>query len=315
MVFESSHKQHKQFDVADMPDLTNKVAIVTGGNGGIGYETCLALVSHNARVYMAARSEKKAADAIAAIKAKVPRADLVWLKMDLMDLASVKAAAEEFQRKETRLDILINNAGVMAGPHEISKNGFETQFQTNHIGHFLFTLLLLPVIKATAALPLTGVRIVNVSSLAHHFTRGTMTFETLENVNQSFGSAWLRYGQSKLANLLFTKGLQQRLEEKNIYVNAVHLGLINSGLWSSGNLISRVSSAFGSLTMITPYKGALTQLYCATSPEIEEKQYRGQFFKAIAQHATPTSQAQNQTLVDNLWSLSEKILREKNFLQ
>ncbi|KAI8588094.1 short chain dehydrogenase [Geranomyces variabilis] len=304
----------KQFDAADIPDLTGKVAIVTGGNGGIGAETCLALVRHNARVYMAARSESKATKAIAEIKAKVPTADLIWLKMDLMDLASVKAAAEEFTQRETRLDILINNAGVMAGPHEISKDGFETQFQTNHVGHYLFTRLLLPIIKSTAALPLTSVRIVNVSSLAHYFTRGTMTFETLEDVNQDFGSAWLRYGQSKLANLLFTKALQQRLDEKNIYVNAVHPGLINSGLWSSGNLISRVSSAFGSLTMISPYKGSLTQLYCATSPEIEEKQYRGQFFKAICQHATPTAQAQDQKLADNLWNLSEKVLQEKNLL-
>ncbi|KAJ3024268.1 hypothetical protein HKX48_003093 [Thoreauomyces humboldtii] len=306
----------KHFEAADIPSLTGKVAIVTGGNGGIGYETCLELVKHDARVYMAARTEKKAVEAIRKIKEQVPQAELVFLKLDLMDLASVRSAADDFIAKESRLDILICNAGVMAQPHEISKDGFETQFQSNALGHILFTRLLMPVIKSTAASdPSSSVRIVNVSSLAHYFTTSTMTFDSVETVNQPYGSAWLRYGHSKLANLLFTLSLQQKFEEKNIFVNAVHPGLINSSLWSSGNLISRLSTAFGSLIMITPEKGALTSLYCATSPDIEEKQYRAQFFKDVAKHTAPTSQARDQKLADNLWELSDKVLTEKGFLQ
>ncbi|KAJ3009880.1 hypothetical protein HKX48_007714 [Thoreauomyces humboldtii] len=309
----------KQWDASEMPSRAGMVAIVTGGNTGIGYESVLHLALKDCRVYMAARSEEKAAVAIQKIKDQKADAQVEWLKMDLLDLASVKAAAEAFLAKEKRCDILINNAGIMGWPYELSKDGVESQFQTNHLGHFLFTRMLLPTLIATSKLPGTSVRIVNVSSLAHKQTRSIMTFDTLENVNQTFGSTWLRYGQSKLANILFTNALDRKLAGEKIFANSIHPGVINSELGrgpaaSYGKIFASVYDVMSKALMTTVYQGSLNQLYCATSPEIEEKGYRGKYFTPVGKLTELGSQASNETLADNLWNLSEKVLAEKGFL-
>ncbi|KAI8908707.1 short chain dehydrogenase [Powellomyces hirtus] len=310
----------KHFEATDIPDQTGKVVIVTGGNTGIGYETCLHLAEHNATIYMAARTESRAMAAMQKIKEKNPNAKVHWLKMDLMDLSSVKDAAEEFAKKETRLDVLVNNAGIMGCPYELSKDGIDVQFQTNHLGHYLFTRLLEPVLTSTSRLPDTSVRVVNVSSMAHKMANSSMKFDTFENVNQQYASTWLRYGQSKLSNILFTKALAKRWGNEKIFVNTLHPGVINSELGrgpaaSYGRVVSWFYDVLGSITLINTYQGSLTQLYCAASKEIEEKNYRGQYFIPYAKHSQPTAQAQDEKLADNLWELSEKILVEKGFLK
>ncbi|TPX70407.1 hypothetical protein SpCBS45565_g01724 [Spizellomyces sp. 'palustris'] len=309
----------KHFEAKDIPDLSGKVAIVTGGNTGIGYQSVLHLADHNAKVYLAARTEARALEAIAKVKEQIPHANVVWLKMDLMDLASVKEASKQFKEKETRLDILLNNAGIMAVPYEISKDGLEVQFQTNHMGHFLFTHELLPTLISTSKLPGSSVRIVTVSSMAHNIFAGTYQFETLEQVNRDHGSTWSRYAQSKLANILFTTGLEKHLKNEKIFANSLHPGAVDTELSrgptaSYGKLLGGIYSAFSKVALVSSYKGALTSLYCATSPEVEEQSFRAKYFVPIAKVATPSAQAQDEKLADQLWDLSVNFLKEKGFI-
>ncbi|KAI8820669.1 short chain dehydrogenase [Fimicolochytrium jonesii] len=306
----------KQWDATQLPDLSGKVAIVTGGNTGIGYETALHLAGHNAKVYIAARTESRAKAAIEKIKHAHPKAQVEWLPLDLLHLKSVKQAAEDYLRKESRLDILVNNAGIMAPPFELSADGVEIQFQTNHLAHFLFTHALLPTLLATSKQPGSSVRIVNVASRAHEMASKDMRYESLEQVNKDWGSTWARYAQSKLANVLFTRKLAQKLEGEKIFVNAVHPGVIATELSrgpaaSYGKLVGTLFDGIGALFLLTPYKGALTQIYAAGSTEIETNNVRAQYLWPIAKIGEPTALAKDQERADNLWNLSEKILTDK----
>ena len=160
----------KQWTFDKLPDLTGRVAVVTGGNTGIGKSTCRVLSEHGAKVYVAARTPSRAQGAIDEIKSVVPKADIHFLQLDLQSFQSVKDAAASFKSQEKRLDILVNNAGIMANPYEETKDGNESQFQTNYLSHFLFTRELLPVLQETAKKQPEGtVRIVNLSSTGHNF--------------------------------------------------------------------------------------------------------------------------------------------------
>ena len=184
-----------KFTAECIPDQKGKIAIVTGGNAGIGYETVLHLAKKNAKVYMASRSAAKAEKAIAQIKQQEPLANVEFLALDLQDLSSVKKAAAEFSLKETQLDLLINNAGIANVPFALSKDGIESQFATNHLGHFYFTQLLIPLLLKSDRVP----RIVNVSSVAHTFTdkRGILD---LNDTNDAKSLSSLgRYAQSKVS--------------------------------------------------------------------------------------------------------------------
>lgn len=201
-----------------IPDLSGKTAIVTGGNTGIGYETISELVKNGAKVYLAARSEARAVDAIRKIEAGKPKGSVKWLKIDLQDLQSVKSAAQEFSKADHRLDILYLNAGIMAGPYKLTSDGIETQMQTNHVSHFLFTNLLIPKLEASS-----DPRVIAISSQGHNlFSAGADSFGSLKELNNDLGSTWKRYGQSKLSNILFARGLGQR--HPKILANACHPG-------------------------------------------------------------------------------------------
>ncbi|KAK0756229.1 hypothetical protein N5P37_011144 [Trichoderma harzianum] len=145
-----TRQKEEEFQVADMPNLSGYVAIVTGGNSGIGYETTRELANHGARVYIASRSKTRVDEAIRAMKTGNSGLDIHFLKLDLQDLQSIKTTAEKFSPKETRLDILINNAGIMACPYELTKDGYELQWQTNFLGHHAFTMCLLPLLRSAA---------------------------------------------------------------------------------------------------------------------------------------------------------------------
>jgi len=306
----------------NMPDLTGKVAVVTGGNTGIGKEIVRELALHNARVvYMASRTESRALAAIEEMKTRdeaIKKADNVkFLKLDLADLKSCREAANAILEKEDRLDILINNAGIMATPYEITADGFELQFQSNHLGHFAFTIPLLPLLIKTSKDPNTSVRIVQVSSHAHFFATKSqdIKFDTIESVNRDFGP-WKRYGQSKLANILFAKELSERLKDERIFSNATHPGSVNTEL-NRGIMASYpylplkpLVWAFGWLIK-TPYQGATTPLYAATATEIEEKNWRGEYFVPMAQLSKPNELAQDAQLAKDLWAFSERVLEEK----
>ena len=203
------------FNLNNMPDLSGKNAIVTGGNTGIGYETCKNLAKKGANVYMASRSEEKALIAIAQIKKETGK-DVEFLRVDLQDLNQTRKAAEGFVKKNVPLDILINNAGIMACPFAKTVDGWETQFATNHLGHFQFTSALMPSINKAKS-----PRIVNVSSHAH--LRSPECGIDFENINnETKYNTMIRYGQSKLANLLFSLSLSKKYPK--LVVNSVHPG-------------------------------------------------------------------------------------------
>ncbi|KAI8447187.1 hypothetical protein BY996DRAFT_1047640 [Phakopsora pachyrhizi] len=209
-----------QWDASHIPDLTDRVAIVTGGNTGIGYITCLELARHGAKVYMACRVQSRAETAIEKIKQEVPDAKMEFLFFDLTILSTAKKAAQEFSSKESRLDILVNNAGIMNTPYQLSPDGIELQ-ACNGTGHFALTAQLLPILKKTdSTVSDSHVRIVNISSIAHYFLLNP-DFSSLESLNKHNKTRWDRYANSKLSNILHINELQKALQGTNIHCIAV----------------------------------------------------------------------------------------------
>ncbi|GAA5869616.1 hypothetical protein JCM16303_000525 [Sporobolomyces ruberrimus] len=299
----------------DLPDLTGKVAIVTGGNAGLGKITVQNLHAKGCKVYLAARSQEKAQEAIDEINSNTPgkEASLIFLPFDMTDLKSIRQAAETVKEKEQRLDILVANAGVMAWPYKIA-NGVEVQFW-NHLGHFAFVDHLLPLMKRTAqSSGTTSVRIVNVASLGHALAPANPDLSSIDGANQQYGSTWKRYGLSKLANILFTVALQDRVKNDNIRVNACHPGnvhtTLNRGPQESYGLLARLFVKTERFFLMAPKDGAKTQTYLAASTEVDEKDYRGKYFTPIATEIEPTKQAQDKSLAEQLWKLSEDFLKE-----
>lgn len=202
----------------DIPDQTGRVAVVTGANTGLGFETARALAEHGATVVLAVRDAEKGRQAAARISG-----DVTVQELDLTSLESVRAAAADLHGTHTGIDLLINNAGVMYPPKQTTRDGFELQFGTNHLGHFAFTGLVLDLL-----LPVQGSRVVTVSSLAHR-ARAAIQFDDLQSERDY--SRVAAYGQSKLANLMFTYELQRRLGSLSTTISvAAHPGLANTDL-------------------------------------------------------------------------------------
>ncbi|OBT69659.1 hypothetical protein VE03_00977 [Pseudogymnoascus sp. 23342-1-I1] len=268
-----------------LPELKEKVFIVTGGNSGIGYCTVAHLAEHGAHVYMCARSPKKGTSAIADIKKMHPSAKIDLLQMDLMDLASVVAAAKHFLTRETALHGLINNAGIMATPFEMTKDGHEAQWQTNYLSHWVLTEQLLPLMLRTARTLSPGsVRIVNLTSSGHlSAPTGGINFGDLSLKDSG---SWPRYGQSKLANILHTNTLHKTYGpgspsaqngEGEIWVSSVHPGMVETNLANSlgesGSPMSSIFSVFRMFGLVWPAdKGSYTSLFCAASQDMTPEQ-------------------------------------------
>ena len=264
----------KKWTADDIPDLTGKVIVVTGGNSGIGYEAALQLAGKGAHVVLACRDLAKAAAAIDSIKASHRNASLEAMALDLASLASVRTFAQEFLAKHGKLDVLCNNAGVMALPYRKTADGFEMQFGTNHLGHFALTGLLLEPLLATK-----GARVVNVSSTAHRM--GKMRFDDLQ-WEHGYGK-WAAYGQSKLANLLFTYELQRRLEAigADLISVACHPGYAATNLQAAGprmqgsSLLESLVALSNRLFAQSAAMGALPTLYAATAADVNGGDYIG----------------------------------------
>src|ERR1700722_17699441 len=192
-----------KWTASDIPDQTGRVAVITGANTGLGYETAAALADRGAQVVLAVRNLDKGKDAAARITAQSPGANVALQDLDLTSLDSIRAAAEQLRAEHDRIDLLINNAGVMWTPKSTTKDGFELQFGTNHLGHFAFTGLLLDRL-----LPVAGSRVVTVSSIGHRLL-ADIHFDDLQWEHRYNRVA--AYGQSELSNLLFTYELQRRL--------------------------------------------------------------------------------------------------------
>jgi NAD(P)-dependent dehydrogenase (short-subunit alcohol dehydrogenase family) len=249
----------------DIPDQTGRVAVITGSNTGLGYETAAALAHHGAHVVLAVRNLDKGKDAATLIQRRSPNASVALQELDLTSLDSIRAAAEQLRSDHDRVDLLINNAGVMMTPKSTTKDGFELQLGTNHLGHFVFTGLLLDRL-----LPVSGSRVVTVSSMGHRI--GRIRFDDLQS-DRSYSRAGA-YGQSKLANLLFTYELQRRLASHGTTIAvAAHPGSSTSEL--SRNVPRLVQIAFKPLELQGADMGALPTLRAATDPAVLGGQYYG----------------------------------------
>jgi NAD(P)-dependent dehydrogenase (short-subunit alcohol dehydrogenase family) len=298
---------------AQIPPQNGKLAWVTGANSGIGYHAALQLARAGAGVILACRDSVKAEAARNRILAQVPTAQVEVMQLDLASLASVRAAAASFLATRRRLDLLINNAGVMALPQRrLTPDGFELQLGTNHFGHFALTGLLLPAIlqSSTAAPP----RIVTVSSIAH---RGaTMDFD---NLNWENGyKPWPAYRRTKLANLLFGFELHRRLQRANQSAMSivVHPGVSNTNLFAAGPGTGRGPAAILAPLVIrvigqSDAQGALPTLYGATAPEAESGHFYGPHgfrqMRGFPVEVRAEAQAYNEELAARLWQVSEQL--------
>eukprot|EP00045_Choanoeca_perplexa_P006634 m.57188 g.57188 ORF g.57188 m.57188 type:complete len:312 (+) comp13711_c0_seq1:191-1126(+) len=296
----------------DVQSLDGKVVLVTGGNGGLGFENCRALHKAGATVIMAARSKERCESAVEAIvKTNVDcSADKIkYALVDLADLDSIKSFAIKMKEEHTKLEILINNAGVMALPQGTTKQGFETQMGINHLGHYALTLELMPLLlKSDAA------RIVQVSSLMHK-QASKLQLEAITK-NDSY-SKWDIYAQSKLANLLFVSELARRLaaaDITNVTAVASHPGYSNTDLQSKvggfqGWLMRYVANPLFAQSSV---KGALPTLYAAVTPDLAPDTYVGpssigELYGAPQPNAVKSLLAQDQALAEALWNKSQEL--------
>ena len=297
----------KKWDKTDIPDLSGKTAIITGANSGTGYEVSKALAGKGAEVIMACRDVEKGELAEAKIKEEFPKSSLKFMVLDLADLSSVKNFANMFHEKNNSLDILCNNAGVMATPQVKTKDGFELQFGTNHLGHFALTGLLLDKLLGTSKS-----RIVNVSSIAH--MGGIIDFDDL--MNEKKYSRFPTYSQSKLANLLFTYELQRRLETNGCNTISVgsHPGLSRTNLGASGfgygkgKILKSIIGFFAKLTCQSAAMGALPILYASTSLDVNGGEYIGprgfREFWGYPKKVESSKDSHDEEIAEKLWSIS-----------
>ncbi len=292
----------------DIPDQTGRVAIVTGANIGLGYESALALARKGAQVVIASRDETKGQNAVSKLKQQVAGAKVEFIKLDLANLTSVRGFVHEFKTGYGRLDILMNNAGVMAIPRRETADGFEMQLGTNHLGHFALTGLLLDWLLKTPAS-----RVVNTTSGAHVY--GRFHFDDPQ-LQQNYGR-WKAYGQSKFANVLFTFELQRRLAAagQNTLSLTAHPGYAHTNLQatSATAVNSRLEQAFytilGPVMSQSAAMGALPQLYAATAPEAKGAEFYGPRFylRGYPVLANATAKAYDEETASRLWKLSEEL--------
>jgi NAD(P)-dependent dehydrogenase (short-subunit alcohol dehydrogenase family) len=280
--------------------LDGKTVVITGANTGIGKVTAMDLSKRGARVVMLCRDMEKAEGAAEEIR-KATEGEVVVHKLDLASLASVRECAEQLGNSLEKIDILINNAGIMACPEMRTKEGFEMQIGTNHFGHFLLTNLLLPLLKKAAP----TARIVNVSSMAH--TRGHMLWDDI-NWEKTPYNAIQAYGQSKLANILFTKELARKGEGSGVNAYSLHPGVINTELGR------HLKDTFGPMVCVwklampfikTAESGANTTIYCAVDESIAD--HNGRYYSDCAEKQ-PAPQAEIIEDAKKLWEVSEQLV-------
>ncbi|HTQ16842.1 SDR family NAD(P)-dependent oxidoreductase [Mycobacterium sp.] len=293
-----------KWTTADIPDQSGRVAVITGANTGLGYETAAALAEHGAHVVLAVRNLDKGKDAAAAITAKSPGADVALQELDLTSLESVRTAADQLRADHDHIDLLINNAGVMWTPKSTTKDGFELQFGTNHLGHFAFTGLLLDRL-----LPVAGSRVVTVSSVGHRI-RADIHFDDLQ-WERSYNRV-AAYGQAKLANLLFTYELQRRLAPRGTTIAAAaHPGGSRTELMRNlPSVVARASVVIEPLLQDAAM-GALPTLRAATDPQVLGGQYYGPdgfgqqrgYPKVVGSSA----KSHDVDVQRRLWAVSEKL--------
>jgi NAD(P)-dependent dehydrogenase (short-subunit alcohol dehydrogenase family) len=295
------------WSATDIPDQTGRTAVVTGANGGLGLETARELARKGAHVVMAVRNQQKAQAAVSDIAEGVPGASLELVALDLSSQASVRQAAEQILKQHDRVDMLVNNAGVMAIPERKTVDGYEMQLGVDHLGHWTLTALLLPALLACP-----GARIVTVTSTAHHIGRA------LDPVNPHLEGryrSWRAYGQAKLANFHFGLGLHRQFTRVGASAASLiaHPGLSNTDLQAvsvreTGGTSQRFFHVLAERTGTSPAQGALSQLRAATDPTARGGEFYGPLFvnngppvrKPILRRVGMTS------AIAKLWKVSER---------
>ncbi|KAG0379377.1 hypothetical protein BGX24_000640 [Mortierella sp. AD032] len=337
-----------QYSYDQIPDLTGKTAIVTGATGGLGYATVVALAAHGAHVFLACRSRDRAEAAIERAQADIlqlqfdhpeghypsssssvaekgltqnqqrpypyqsstfkPKLEFLELELGQMDKA--RSAAEVFLARGLPLHILVCNGGIKNRDFELTPDGYENHFGINHLGHFVFTTTLLDRIRSSGP-----ARIVILASFAHEMPSSSrpIPFDILRNSTTNQATL-IRYGQSKLANVLFAKALARRLQGEQVWVNIAHPGCTDAQIHMAveENKSSSCFYAFSRLWLKTSYpvkEAALTQLYCATAQEVEIKDLRGRYFIPVANEMRPNPVSENVALQEELWTFSEQAAR------
>jgi NAD(P)-dependent dehydrogenase (short-subunit alcohol dehydrogenase family) len=296
----------QRWTVEDIPDQAGRIAVVTGASTGLGLETARALAARGASVVLAVRNLDTGERAAATITGASPDAEVTVQRLDLSSLDSVRAAAAELRARHDRIDLLINNAGVMYTPRSTTADGFELQLGTNHLGHFALTGLLLDRLLAA-----DGSRVVTVSSVGHRI-RSRIDLDDL-----GFERRYSRvaaYGRSKLANLLFTYELQRRLAQAGSSTIAVaaHPGMSNTELVRNSPRVLRVlNAAFVSPFAQSAARGALPTLRAATDPTVVGGQYYGpDGFRELRGHPTVVASSRRSHDTDTqqrLWAISEDL--------
>lgn len=293
-----------KWTTTDIPDQSGRMAVITGANTGLGYETAAALAAKGAHVVLAVRNLDKGKDAARRIEQSTPGARIELQELDLTSLASVRAAAEQLKANHAAIDLLINNAGVMFTPKSTTRDGFELQFGTNHLGHFAFTGLLLDRVLAAP-----GSRVVTVSSQGHRFARRGIRFDDLQS--ESSYSRVGAYGQAKLANLLFTYELQRRLQGTDTIAVAAHPGGSRTELTRNLPPLVAAVTRLAEPLFQSADMGALPTLRAATDPGVLGGQYYGPdgfgeqrgYPKVVA-----SSEASHDVAAQRrLWAVSEEL--------
>ena len=308
----STFGRHSTTDeVLEGRDLTGMTVFVTGANSGLGQETARAMAAKGAQVVMAGRDPARLDTAAEAIRAEQPRAQLETLAVDLASLESIRAATSRARQRFAKIDILINNAGIMACPFGHTADGFERQFGTNHLGHFALTAELFPLVERGSAR-----RIVTLSSRAHHIA--PVDFDDLHFERRAY-DPWVSYGQSKTANVLFTVELERRYAVMGIDAFAVHPGGIDTNLGRhlseemAAALIERVRKSDSDFAWKTIPQGAATTCWAATAPELEGQ--GGVYCEDChiagiddaSRNAGVRSYAINTSYAERLWKVSEEL--------
>jgi NAD(P)-dependent dehydrogenase (short-subunit alcohol dehydrogenase family) len=288
--------------------MQGKVAVVTGSNVGIGFETAVGLAAQEATTVLACRNQAKGEAAAREITKRTWNDDVHVVPLDLADLASVRKAADDILSRWDRLDVLVNNAGGTWSTRQETAQGFEYTLGVNHLGHFSLTNRLLPRLQASAPS-----RIINLTSVGHHAARRGMRFDDLQS--EKHYEAMEAYCRSKLANVLFTRQLAKRLgdaEAANVTVNAVHPGPVRSSFGMDGDLHGfmgfgmRLARPFE----ISPKRGAKTSLYVATSPAVAGK--TGMYW-VRSKPGHMSKQARDDGAAARLWDESERLLASAGY--
>jgi len=293
------------FNLNDVPSQKGRVAIVTGSNVGLGYETAIGLVQKEMKVVMACRNLAKAEKAKSKILKRFPKADLAVLQLDLSSLKAIRAFAKSFNEQYDRLDLLINNAGLLAPPHTLTEDGFELQMGVNYFGHFLLTQLLMDKLEASP-----DARVVTLSSIAHK--KGSINFDDIQS--KKHYDPWGAYRQSKLACLIFMFELQRRLEANNCSTISVaaHPGLSITNIakhqpWYVKLLLPLITLFFAHSIK----DGAEPTLYAALGEAVKGMDYYGpDGAREMTGHATKVKAKPNATdkaVAEKLWAISEEL--------